>query len=274
MAQLSAQPQSPIGPIDIDAANKLDSPEIWPTGLYRRVVKIEANGAVAMAGMTDDFHDFSVRLEHDGQSINHIDVEMRRLPWSTCSGAAEALQKLNGMPIIDGTAWLDATLRRQQCNHLLDLAQLAASAVLQHLGIGAPVCRTYEIDIARDQDEVRHARLRRDGATLLFLRLRAEGFNFDVIESPGPMRATRLSRLPKEITAGMTMAEREAYFLLRRAVHVSLGRWFKNDASLTPSQMGLEPTCYTFQPNQAKVARFNKTSVKDFTHNPQALSGK
>ncbi len=102
----------------------------FPDGSYRRRLRtvITAPGVVE-GGLEDDFHHFSVRLEHDGTLVQAVIGRAHRWPWTTCPDAAGALRALEGMELSPRClAPGDVADPKQNCTHMFDLAGLVRGA--------------------------------------------------------------------------------------------------------------------------------------------------
>ena len=64
----------------------------WGEGIYRRRIRLVADGRHVRADLEDDFHRFGVALVHDGERVVEARADARRFPWETCTGAGERVE--------------------------------------------------------------------------------------------------------------------------------------------------------------------------------------
>jgi hypothetical protein len=232
-------------------------------------VLIEEVGVVA-AGLEDDFHYFTVRLQHDGERVLAADAEARRWPWTTCPGAAEPLRALAGMPLSRRCLAVgDWTDPRRNCTHMFDLAGLAVA----HAARGGPPGTRRQYDVAVPvgaQAGGRHeVRLWRDGDRLLTWVLDGRS-----CVAPPPYSETRW-RGGFLRWADETLApdDAEAAIVLRRACDIGMGRGMDLDA--VPRALDLLEVqgriCHTMQPGVVEVSLRNRGTTRDFDADPDQL---
>lgn len=216
---------------------------------YRRSIRIDSDGgARSFAELEDDIHAFAVALEHDGDSIRGVEVDIRRAPWTTCPGAEQALKReLTDMRLDDVRYLKD---RQQQCTHLFNLASWAAAHAL--------VCEHIEYDVlvSDPQDNVRHAEIWRDGK----LVLEWDEAKF-TLQAPPEIAGRNIFEL-NDWMKGLSPELQEAARILRWGNVVANGRMRslaeQSDATKMP------PNCYTFQPSRAEFAK-RVGKIRDFS---------
>jgi hypothetical protein len=218
------------------------------------------------ADLEDDFHRFTVWLEHDGRRVTAVRGDARRFPWSTCPGAIGALDRLREMPLAPTTTAAGArTDPRLQCTHLFDLAALAVAHAAEQR-----VLRRYEVAVPDRRDECTRPTLARDGASVLAWTL--QGFE---VRDPAPFagRSLLAGGFQRWCERELDPDAAEAAFVLRRACKIALGRAGDLDAvrdagELLPLVGG---SCHSFQPEVAARGRRQRGSSLDFTARPEAL---
>jgi len=206
---------------------------------FRRRFRVTPSAGEATAELEDDFHCMRVTLRHDGAVITAVEGEVLRAPWNTCPDAAAQLRRT-----FTGVRLDAAAVRGEKsfnCTHLHDLAILAAT----HAGDAAPF--VVDILVSDPADGIHEAELRRDGTPILHWTLRG----LEIV-APPELAGVALRNLRTQIDA-MAPADRENARLLRWAAMVSHGRIIplaeQSDARHMPSG-----SCYTFQPDVARVA--------------------
>jgi len=232
----------------------------YGSGVYRRRIRLGAEDGLVRGSLVDDFHDFTVRLAHDGVRISKIEGAARRIPWATCPAAALPLALLEGMPL---TRSLRSIARhtdpRAQCTHLFDLASLAVS-----LAASGAAARLYQLAVPDRVGARTQATLSRDG--LPVLRWQIDGAR---IEDPPPFAGRSLAGGGfldwAEATLDTDLAE--AAQVLRRAAVISYGRRFDfdrvPDARTFQNQAG--GACFTFHPERVAEGLRIVGNVRDWT---------
>lgn len=213
------------------------------------------------AALEDCNHRFALQASHDGHIITHIAAESQRIPFSTCPGAADALQTLVGHALPSQPGDLARTGQpRQHCTHLFDLLELA----LLHRLRTADQC-TWEVVVEDEHDGHEQATVYFDGRpvhdwSVLHGRLQAP-------VSPEEQRLIGggFGRWASSRYQGL---EREAAYVLQRGYFVAQARRFDVDAAAgrraSEDAMALG-VCFTYQPERAVQAiRLNDT-VRDFS---------
>jgi hypothetical protein len=229
-------------------------------GVYRRRIRLLAERGLVRGSLVDDFHDFSVRLEHDGARVAKLEGVAHRIPWVTCPAAAVPLALLEGMPL---TRSLRAIARhtdpRAQCTHLFDLASLAAS-----FAASRQVRRLYELAVPDRVGARTQASLSRDGSPLL--RWEIDGAR---IEDPPPFAGRSLAGggFLDWLEASQDADLAEAAQVLRRAVVISYGRRFDFDRVPDARTFHNQASgaCFTFHPERVAQGIRILGSVRDWT---------
>ncbi len=235
-------------------------------GIFRRCIRLRAQGSRVEGDLEDDFHRFGVRLDHDGRQVVRIQGAAGRYPWSACPGAVAPLQRLVGMRLATACsaarAWTDP---RAQCTHLFDLAGLA----IAHAAAGRRE-RRYEIEIPDRVDGRCHARLRRDGEALLDWEIERGSV---VAPEPFAGRPSFGGGFARWAEATLAPDLAEAAVVLQRACGISLGRMWDMDQVPGAWVFGAMTSgaCHTFQPGTVEGARRVVGSMRDFSATPEDL---
>src|SRR5688572_29147182 len=99
-------------------------------GSYRRRVHLVAAERSVTAALEDDFHHFTMRVEHDGTVVTAVRAEALRHPFTTCPGAVDELEHLTGAPLSPSLIALQKYANvREHCTHLFELTSLAIAHV-------------------------------------------------------------------------------------------------------------------------------------------------
>jgi hypothetical protein len=238
------------------------------SGVYRRRIRLAADGLSVTADLEDDFHRFGVDLVHDGEKVISVRGRARRFPWTTCAAAVEPLAALEGMPLsTDATAagaWADP---RANCTHLFDLAGLAVA----HAASGREH-RQYDVEVPdRDVEGgwTTQPRLWRNGELVLSWALRHL-----TIEAPHPFAGVALrGAFMRWARDALDPDTAEAAIVLRRACEISYGRLQDLDGYDVAADLGdvMLGTCHTFQPGTMEVGIRRKGSGRDFSDAPDGL---
>ena len=218
-----------------------------PPAFHRHVLVTPGDGWVS-AWLEDDYHHLGVTLRHDGETVDRIDAEMVRAPWSTCPGAVQQLTAtFAGVRLDEVTARGE---KQANCTHLHDMAVIAAV----HARDPAPI--RYEITVTDAAGGVRLCEITRDSALAQRLVERD-----NLIEEPVEARGKTLFQLGEWI-ASLDEQAREAARLLRWAAIIAHGRAIPMDRQSDASRM--QSNCFTFQPGRKERAQ-RVGAVMDFT---------
>ncbi len=217
-------------------------------GFFWRRIRITPSQWAVQAEVEDDFHSMSVVIHHDGEKAIRIVADTRRVPWSTCPGAAESLvQTFTGLALKQFPQRGD---KKTNCTHLYDMALLAATHAMDEEQT------IYDIRVSDAVDQQRRAEVLRNEETLLSWI--ESGFQ---IVQPASAAGIRLDRLRSWID-GLEPALQEPARLLQWGNMLANGRAIplakQSDATRMP------PNCYTFQPERAAVAK-RIGEIRDFS---------
>lgn len=235
---------------------------------YRRKTIAIAGEFETVAAMEDDFHHFTVRLQHDGQRVTGITGETIRFPWSVCPGAAVKLQEFVGAPIFPtpddpGPKWQIT----QHCTHQFDIAKFAIAQTARARS-GQGDRRQYDILIPDPVDGgSTTGDLWRDGVHLLHWVVEKR-----TVVSPGLFAGHSLHGRAEWKPEAVADADAlEAALMLRRALVIFRGRISEYPtvtmADQVPNGFG---TCFTYQPENASGGRW-VMDEKDYTVSAEPL---
>jgi hypothetical protein len=231
---------------------------------YRRRFRVTPGPGEVMCELEDDNHCMAVTVRHRDGVATEVRAEQPRAPWTTCPGAvAKVEQTFTGTP-------LEAFARRGEktanCTHLYDLAQLAAA----HAHDEKPI--VYDILVSDPVEGRRRLELRRDGTTLLTW-LEAQGRLVD----PPQVAGLQLMEMRDWLDA-LPADQQEPARLLRWGGLVAHGRTLPFELQSDATRM--PPNCFTFQPDQAPLARrvgegrdFSAGTAEPLDRRPQPRSG-
>lgn len=215
------------------------APDIASLPGYRRSTRVVPFPGAVVAMMEDDMHCMAVILRHDGRCVTGVEPNQQRAPWTTCPGAeAELVATFTDCPLEEVSVRRE---RLRNCTHLHDLAVLAAA----HAQNDQPV--DYAMFVSDPQDGRRRLEIRRDGAPVW--RWTEQDGRFT---SPTAIKGQTAFTL-RDWIATLPPAEREAARLLQTAAVISHGRTMP--LSEQSDAIRMAPSCHTFQPAQAAVAR-------------------
>jgi hypothetical protein len=215
----------------------MDAPQPVP-GFTRRF-RITARPGMVGSEVEDDFHHMKVTIEHDGMLAHKVNASLLRAPWSTCPGAEGKCEAT-----FTGVALNSFPARRDKaynCTHLYDLALLCAAHAHEDAVL------VYDVFVTDPIDGKRHARLKCNGEPLL------EWWDRDYqIEAPPALAGLNLMGMRDWIDA-QDPPQQEAARILQWASLIAHGRIIPLAQQSDASRM--RPSCYTFQPEQAAVAK-------------------
>lgn len=227
-------------------------------GAYRRRIELRTTSPSAVEGeLEDDFHHFTVAIEHDGARVVALDGVARRHPWSTCPDALGPLRALVGAPLSPSSIGHgDHADPRSTCTHWFDLAGLAMAQAATGRGE-----RRYDATVGeRDADLRAGAALSRDGEPVLAWTVSTQ----EVLD-PAPYAGQRLGRgFLAWAESALDPDGAEAAIVLRRACSISLGRLMDLDeyeraGDIEADMLG---SCYTFSAGVAEHALRVKGSTR------------
>jgi hypothetical protein len=225
---------------------------------------------VVEGGLEDDFHHFTVRLEHDGAVVTAVVAGARRWPWTTCPDAAGPLRALEGMELSPRCLAVgDHADPKMNCTHMFDLAGLCVA----HAARGGPVGTTRQYDVEVPSSALRgeptRVRCERDGELVHEWTL--DGWTCTAPEpyASAPWRGGFLRWADETFAPEVS----EAVIVLRRACDIGLGRGMDLDAVARADELAdrMAGVCFTMQPPQIHVALRHKGTIRDFDADRDAM---
>lgn len=233
----------------------------YGTGIFRRRLRMTAEGAQVSAALNDPYHAMWVTLRIEDGAIAEVAAGMDRTPKTVCPGAVGALRELVGMGVEAACASIFSEGRAgRNCTHLLDLARFGLGCRLR-----GEAARVLDLTVP-DADAQGRSRLRAqvDGAALHDWEMvdgrltDAAGFQGGVFE-PGFLPAMR---------ARFAGIELEAARALRMAVFVAAGRAYVTDGPVPVralDETDRHGDCFAFSPPMLAGCADNIGYVQDFT---------
>ncbi|MBB6253331.1 hypothetical protein FHS74_003900 [Nitrospirillum iridis] len=226
-------------------------------GFRRRFIVRPLPGRVE-SDVEDDYHCMGIILHHAHGVATRVEATMRRVPWTTCPGAAAVIQRtFTGVAL---AGFVQRGEKLSNCTHLFDLALLAAA----HAYDDAPT--VYDILVSDPVDDVVQAELRLGGRAVMAWTLSRGAFT-----APDALAGMRLDQIGPWIS-GLGPAEREWARLLRWGTMLAHGRVVAFEKRTDKSRLPLGQ-CYTFQPETVPEARYVTGTTRDFNSGPGPLAG-
>jgi len=240
----------------------------YGSGVFRRRIRLWREGMTLHGMLEDCNHGFTVAIAHDGKVITAVAGEPKRIPFNTCDGAIEPLQRLVGCDVgATALALMTHAGPRANCTHWLDLAVLT----IVH-GQRAEAVREYDIEVpdenaAGDQP----LRVRRNGVLVHDWLC-----HNSVIVSPTPLKGVTLFQgFSSKAAAVFTDAdELEAALVLQKGNFVGQARRFDLIALVGQSASAddtMSGACFTYSSERSAQAFRLPDTLRDFTTTPEQL---
>jgi Protein of unknown function (DUF2889) len=176
---------------------------------YRRRIELYPSPGTVSAGLEDDFHRFTMRVDYSDGIITAVDARVERFPWSTCTDAGAFLAQQAVGRKLQEVAALDVLTH---CTHLYEMVVMCAA----HAADSAPT--RFDLWVPDRVNDRTHATLSENGDVII-----SWDMNGWLIEGSPEWAGKDLLQLSKwRKTLDRTWAERAN--LLRRAIVVSHGR--------------------------------------------------
>jgi hypothetical protein len=237
-------------------------------GLWRRIDLHPRAGHVS-AGLEDDFHRFTLRLEHADGIVTGVEARAERYPWTTCPGATTFLAEQAVGLHLQALAAMDPYIH---CTHLFELAVLCAAHALD----SRPT--RFDLWVADRVDDRTSVALLENGSEVLRWQLHGT-----LIAGPGEWVGRELRKM-SVWRQSLDPVSAERAMLMRRAVHISGGRAHVRAATgraadAGPARLG---ACYTYTMPRARDAEpvlewridFSRTGQPPLQgYNPDARGG-
>lgn len=242
----------------------------YGTGTFRRRVRVRAAPGHVAVELEDGNHGFRLRMWHDADRINTVELEPMRIPFNTCAEAARPLTRAVGHRLDEGAAVLrDRLVPSENCTHMHDMLVLAAAHAASHRGEEV-VIRQYDMAVEDERAGVMRASVRCNGETVHEWDIA----NHEIV-SPTPLAGRPAMRgfhaWASECFADMPL---EAAIALQRAYFVAQSRRFSFEpAALNPGAADGMPhgACYSYNRGVVERALRSDGTVRDFTHTPDLL---
>jgi len=235
----------------------------YGSGIFRRRIRLWKEGLVLRGALEDCNHGFTVAITHDGKKITAVAGGPERIPFNTCGGALQPLQRLIGCDLDSSAlALLTHAGPRANCTHWLDLAVLT----IVHGSRAEPV-RQYDVEVMDENPDgdPQCVRVLRNGV-LIHEWLSKDG----VIVNAGPMQG-----FSSRAAAVFTDAdELEAALVLQKGNFVGQARRFDlmklvgEGASADDTMRG---ACFTYSAERSDGAFRLPGTLRDFTSTPEQL---
>lgn len=251
-----------------DHRNPFDYP-INPSfgqGIFRRKIRLrKIEGGVA-GDLEDCNHGFSIRLYYNNNVVTAIEGEAKRIPFSTCAGAATALQSLIGTRTETSPKNIISTMNlNTHCTHWLDLAILCIS----HATRNEPE-RIYEANIPDEATGPTNAQVLCNGKLALDWHVR----DWKILQPTEHKDNTLFKGFASWANGISNQDEREAAFVLQKAYFVSRARRFDIQAVAgEPANKHtiMRGACYSYSEPQVDIAKRTSGTVRDFTDHQEQL---
>jgi hypothetical protein len=243
-------------------------------GIFRRRIRLSREGDTrngqVHGALEDCNHGFQSTVFYDNGCVTEIKPQFMRIPFTTCDGAWQPLQKLLGASVSSSTAELLAIAPPlSNCTHLHDLTLL----VIAHSQRDASVVQ-YDVEVTDANQGISDLRLWRsanNGDKQLIHHWQSSNY---AISSPAELKDKPLfmgfSRWANENFSGI---ENEAAFVLQKGNLVSIGRMLDVEA-MTGSRAIDENdrvACFTYSPENSSNAIRTGNTVRDFTRDEEKL---
>ena len=240
-------------------------------GVFHRKIRLQngqdETGMFVFAELEDCNHGFCIKIYHNQQEVTAILPEAKRIPLTTCAGAAEPLKRLIGENIHQNSKSLNERLNPQaNCTHWLDLSIWA----LAHASRGVKHERVYHIQIPDEMEGGTQAQLFVNNTLTLDWTIENWTVKTPLIYAGQPFYkgfAAWANNIQDPI-------EREAAFVLQKGYFVSRARYFNIDqlagekANEHTMMLG---ACYSYSEPRVSVAQRTKGTVRDFTGQAEQL---
>jgi hypothetical protein len=246
-----------------------DANPSYGSGVFRRRIRLWKEGRLLRGALEDCNHGFTVAITHDGKKVTAVAGEPKRIPFNTCSGALEPLQRLIGCDLgSNALALLKHAGPRANCTHWLDIAVLA----IVHGSRAEPV-REYDVEVMDENPDGDPQRVRvlRNGV-LIHEWLSKDG----VIVNAGPMQGVTLFQgFSSRAAAVFTDAdELEAALVLQKGNFVGQARRFdlmKRVGQSANDEGAMQGVCFTYSAERSQGAFRLPDTLRDFTSTPEQL---
>lgn len=206
---------------------------------FRRRLRITPAPGCVRSEVEDDYHHMRVTIEHDGTVAHAVKATLLRAPWTTCPGAVDKCeQTFTGVEL---AAFPARREKAYNCTHLYDLALLGAAHAMDDAVL------VYDVYVSDPVGGRRYAQVWRNDEFVLGWHDR----DYRIVE-PAGLAGMKLHDLRSWIDA-LEPSRQEAARILQWVSLIAHGRIIPMEKQSDASRM--PPSCYTFQPERAAVAK-------------------
>lgn len=246
----------------------------YGSGVFRRRIRLLREGdhhhGQVHGALEDCNHGFQSTVLYQNGLVTEIKPQFMRIPFTTCSGAGQPLQKLAGAAVRSSPAELLAIAPPlANCTHLHDLTLLAiAHSQCEHKVV------QYDVEVTDAREGISDLRVWRSTGygdkTLIHHWLSS---NYAIL-SPAHLKDKPLFMgFSRWANAQFSGVENEAAFVLQKGNLVSIGRMLDVEA-MTGSRAIDENdrvACFTYSPQNSSAAVRIGNTVRDFTDHEEKL---
>ena len=240
----------------------------YGSGVYRRRIRLEQRDGCVFGALEDTNHGFTVSVYHDGERVTAINAEAKRIPYTTCPGATQAIKNHVGVEIRSTLRDLNLHMPpSSNCTHLLDLTLQA----IRHAASPQPV-KQWDIAVTDQTDtEDCICTVWRDGEQIFQWKAR----DLQLTDPPEFAGKPFYLGFGKWASKHFAVDELEAAFMLQKGYFVSLARLFDVEAMAgepaLASQQGMGGACYTYSSPQIEQGVRTAGGVRDFSDADEKL---
>ena len=244
-------------------------------GVYHRRVRLspeqDSNGQYILAELEDCNHGFVIKVYFDQNQVTAIEPEAKRIPLTTCAGAAKVLEELIGFGIHSASRELYAKLDLSaHCTHWLDLSIWAIAHAGRCIRTEEFSVRDYHITVPDELEEGTNTQLLLNNQPILQWHIKDW-----VLTHPEKYQGKPFYKGFAAWANGIDDdLEREAAFVLQKAYFVSRARLYDINslageaASKHSMMLG---ACYSYSEPRVKIAERTAGTVRDFSDCPEQL---
>ncbi len=240
-------------------------------GVFHRKIRLsngqDEQGLFVYAELEDCNHGFCIKIYHDQQQVTNIEPKAKRIPLTTCAGAAAPLQGLVGQIIHQDSKSLNESLNPQaNCTHWLDLSIWA----LAHASRQDQDVREYHIQIPDEMEGGTQAQLYVDGQLTLDWTIE----NWNVVTPQAYAGKPFYKGFAAWANDIQDPIEKEAAFVLQKGYFVSRARYYDIDqlaGEKANNHTMMIGACYSYSEPRVSIAERTDGTVRDFTNHAEQL---
>ncbi|UXJ50261.1 DUF2889 domain-containing protein [Pseudomonas citronellolis] len=238
----------------------------YGSGCFRRRIRLQGSANGVSAEMEDDYHAFSLQIEHDGQHLTEVFAQSLRAPTDACPEAPALLRAFIGIEIDGDRQRFRAHANpRLHCTHLHDLLWLAVSHACRGEGM-----RQYDVEVGDARAGISVLKVNLDEQPLLFWASEG-GVLVAPVEHSGQSIREGFSRWAMQTLSGDLL---EAAYIVQICSLIATARRFDVNQMRTVRRepaKALRGACHAFQPEVAPRATPRIGNIRDFTLIPDEL---